>query len=876
MKAAAFSVSRARPAVPGIQSWCLNDGSTSAYLSAVKAWSVNEQQGAQALARIDQWVQGDRKALLNLSGLTLRSLPPLHSNLRQLDASNNQVAALPEHLPELQVLILRGNALTHLPEALPVSSLYKLDIANNQLNRPPSGLHWLRPGCEIHIDGNSGLNSLQAPIGCLLDTELLVTLALHEYKKLAMLLKEFPGAVNCVDCHGNSLIHLAINEGNLNLVSLLLAHPAIDLNFLDGNGHTPLLLACQKGLDEVALLLLGCDAIDANKSDADGATPLLWALINNKKVVVQALLAKPDVNPNKSTLDGMSPLRYVIKEKNLSMFKCLTASPMLDLEQLLSNQLTPAAYIAAIGSAEMLELLLQRMMVDQQAHQRLVTSALIGACTTNEYELAGLLLRKYRCNVNAAESLFHSSPLCMAASVDDSKMVSLLLRHGANPNAEVAGSITALQAAIAQNSIDCVRVLLAVPGINPNARSAKLGAPPLQYAAQKGYTNIVTALLKHPATDPNCTNEVGVSSLCIAAYLGDEATVATLLADPRIDVNKADKSNQTPLQHAIHKKQVAIVKMLFKHPKLSVDRPEESGLNLLQLGTDSGNREIVNLLLTALKEKGRLHDLDQLGILKSALRSCSVETVIDLLTTLDISASHVFPTGWTLMNVSCLTGNSGMVDWLLKNGVDPNTPDNANVLPLMCALIYDSPLVYRTIFHLMQAGADVSKIQIPEDRSKAVRSMGNILTQTLISAKLAPQTAAHSGTHLPNLVKPDDPIAVAHFLFESMSAMSSDQQAVLLAGVLLHSVSEFDLSLGDHPWLMKFLRLEFLAQPRSRVALLERVHQKIKLWDGQGFDGAGQGSFSVLKTDRGRLPLLTREIFQLWTGIAPEVFPGKS
>jgi len=76
--------------------------------------------------------------------------------------------------------------------------------------------------------------------------------------------------------------------------------------------------------------------------------------------------------------------------------------------------------------------------------------------------------------------------------------------------------------------------------------------------------------------------------------------------------------------------------------------------------------------------------------------------------------------------------------------------------------------------------------------------------------------------------------------------------------------------------LMKFLRLEFLAQPRSRVALLERVHQKIKLWDGQGFDGAGQGSFSVLKTDRGRLPLLTREIFQLWTGIAPEVFPGKS
>lgn len=874
MKAAASGPGTVRPPVPGIQTWCLDEGNTSAYLAAVKAWAVTEQQGAQALARIDQWARGDRVALLNLSGLSLRSLPPLHPQLRQLDASNNRLTALPEHLPALSVLIVRGNALTCLPEALPVSSLHKLDVVNNHLNCMPSGLHWLRPGCEIQVQGNNDLIEFQAPVGCLLDMTLFILLATGEHKKLSSVLKEFPGAVNMVDAQGNSLLHRAVHTGDLASVSILLANPAIDLNSRDSEGQTALSLACRMGLDHVALLLLSCDGIDADQPDTKGVTPLLWAVNRSSKVVVQALLAKPDVDPHKSDIDGMSPWRCVIQEKNLSMFQCLLASPALDVERPFANGLPPAVYIAALGLTEMLELLLQKAAINQPAQRRLAASALLGACTSNQIRLAGLLLRKYRCSANASEGQ-HASPLSRAANGGYVDIVRLLLRYGADPNAEVAGTSTVLQAAIAADALACVRVLLAAPGINPNARGIQINVPPLHYAAQKGYATIVAELLKHPATEPDCTDDLGATSLCIAAGLGHEAVAATLLADPRIDVNKADINQQTPLQHACHQKKVAIVRLLLRHPNLRIDCPGEDHLHPLNIAANSGSGEIVHLILTALKKQGRLEDFDQVGFLRQLLRNCSAETVVEVLNTLGIDASHVFPMGMSLMNLSCFEGNAGVVRWLLNHGIDPNKPDAKHVWPLQCAVMNDMPFTHQIIVKLMLAGADVFKIPSAEDRSKTVRRMGDILTQALISAGPAPQTAA-SGQTRSDLHKPDDPLAAIHSLFEDMSALPADQQAVLLAGVLLHSVSEFDRCLAEHPALMRFLRMEFLAGHSSKAALLERVHQKIQRWDGQGFDGAGRGSFSVLKTERSRLTLLTREIFQIWTGIAPEVFRDKS
>ncbi len=876
MQAASSSGSTIKLAAPGIHAWRIHGGDIPAYLNAVKAWAATEKQGAQALSRIDTWVNGDRRELLNLSGLSLTSLPPLHPDVRRLDASSNQLTTLPEHLPELQVLNVRGNTLTQLPDTLPFSSLQKLDVANNKLNRHPTGLHWLRPGCEIHIDGNCDLRPIQAPVGCFLDMDLFVALKLQQHQKMASLLKEFPAAANCRDTDGDSPLHFAVEAGDLRSVSLLLRNPLIDVNLTDRNGRTPLALACLHGQDQLALLLLSRNDIDADKADNNGLSPLLLATHSNREAIVAALLNKPDVDPNQCAVNGVSPLMYAIDSKQLPILRCLLASPMLDLERTLSNGMTPAATAAAQGAADILELLLQKVAVNSQMQQRMIEDAMYGACSAGRREIAELLLRKYRCNPDSSRNRLNAPALCIVARAGNADMVSALLRHGANPNRETPGGSTALQAAVEAGAGDCIQRLLGAPGINPNQRDAKNRATALCSAAVKGDAKLIAALLQHPATDPNCADRQGATPLCLAAFLGHEAVVAALLADPRTDVNKPDNNQHTPLHHASGRGQVAIVKVLLKHPGVNVDVLSGANLHPLHVAIGIDNREIVGLLLGNLKSRGQLHALDSYETVKNALRLCSQETVIDLMNAFGMSPNHVFQNGVALLSVGCLQGQSDVVRWLLEQGVDPNMPDKASLLPLECAVLKESPQGYQTILHLLAAGADVARIQGKNDRIKTVRSLGDVITQTLIAGKLTPQAAAQSVGRGSQSDSEQDPLAPAKFVIDKVKTLPTDQQAVVLAGMLLHSISEFDLSLADHPWLSKLLRLEFIAEPRQRMVLLKSVHEKLKLWDGQGVDGAGQGSFSVLKTDPGRLPLLTREIMRVWAGMAPDIFGRKA
>lgn len=74
---------------------------------------------------------------LVLSGQKLTEVPPEISSLKSLhglDLSRNQLTKLPDlPLPELELLDLRGNALTELPPGLKTLSLKRLYLDDNQL-----------------------------------------------------------------------------------------------------------------------------------------------------------------------------------------------------------------------------------------------------------------------------------------------------------------------------------------------------------------------------------------------------------------------------------------------------------------------------------------------------------------------------------------------------------------------------------------------------------------------------------------------------------------------------------------------------------------------------------------------------------------------
>ena len=101
--------------------------------------------------------------------------------------------------------------------------------------------------------------------------------------------------VNLFDNKGETVLHKAAKNGNLEVVNLLLtlAKERIDLNRQNANGTTPLFIAAQKGHTEVVKLLIenGADVNAAITAEGryKGLTPLQIANKNGRTEVVKLL-----------------------------------------------------------------------------------------------------------------------------------------------------------------------------------------------------------------------------------------------------------------------------------------------------------------------------------------------------------------------------------------------------------------------------------------------------------------------------------------------------------------------------------------------------------------------------------------------------------
>ena len=84
----------------------------------------------------------------------------------------------------------------------------------------------------------------------------------------------------------------ACSSGHLDLVKHLASDPSVNVNWGDPKWQrTTFFMACENGNKEVVSLLLGDMRIDINKSDNDQCTPLWFASQNGHLPVVQLILA---------------------------------------------------------------------------------------------------------------------------------------------------------------------------------------------------------------------------------------------------------------------------------------------------------------------------------------------------------------------------------------------------------------------------------------------------------------------------------------------------------------------------------------------------------------------------------------------------------
>ena len=194
----------------------------------------------------------------------------------------------------------------------------------------------------------------------------------------------------------------------------------------------------------------------------------------------------------------------------------------------------------------------------------------------------------------------YNNTLIEAAKDGKTELVSLLIDAGADINAVDEDGDTPLNWAASNGHSECVKLLLAAPGIDVNKTNEYYGGTPLNRAAFNGRSECVKLLLAAPGINVNKADMHGNTPLYWAAYKGHSACVKLLLATPGIDVNKADKYGWTPLFWAADNGHSECVKLLLAAPGIDVNKaPTVTGSTPLLSAAWNGHSECVKLLLAA-------------------------------------------------------------------------------------------------------------------------------------------------------------------------------------------------------------------------------------------------------------------------------------
>ncbi|MDR2807021.1 MAG: ankyrin repeat domain-containing protein [Puniceicoccales bacterium] len=163
--------------------------------------------------------------------------------------------------------------------------------------------------------------------------------------------------INVKDNAGNTLLHVAMLQGNPKIVKLLLKQPGIDVNAQNKNRNTPLHLAAKSNNEKIVELLLSKSGIDINAQNKNRSTPLHWAVKSNNEKIVELLLNKPGININAQNKNRNTPLHSAVKSNNEKIVELLLNKPGIDINVSNKHKSTPVCLAIKSNNEKIVTLL---------------------------------------------------------------------------------------------------------------------------------------------------------------------------------------------------------------------------------------------------------------------------------------------------------------------------------------------------------------------------------------------------------------------------------------------------------------------------------------------------------------------------------------
>ena len=539
--------------------------------------------------------------------------------------------------------------------------------------------------------------------------------------------------VNFQNTAGNTLLHIAVLKGNVELGNVLLATSKCDVNIINREGQTPLDIAIKrqgnmqlrnnlicmllKQQNECCNTVLHHAAIkgyvdicklcltrkywcDPNLKNSDGSTPLHLAVFHNRIEIAQILAANKHCSPNVTDRLGNTPLHVAVLKGSTELISIVMSNKQCDLN-LPNNDGKIPLYIAIqkehVGSTS---LLLKNKNCNPNFSTHHIDPPFHCAVTKGNLELCTLLLANDQCYPNIKDRK-NDPPLHVAVAIENTAITQTLVNdQRCNPNLLSNQGNSSLHYAVMKDNRKLCQVLLSSNRCDPNIQNT-LGNTPLHIASK--ITAVV--LLSDKYCNPNLANHDGNTPLHLASAAGNNELCSLILVNNLCDPNILNNNGATPLHIATMNHDVEVMKSLISHhdcnpnivykddKKLSKKfypaLAKSQGNTPLHSAVCKGNTFLCKIILSSEKCNINVPNASGNTPLLIATWRGYVEVVHMLVNDkrYDSDIEQADKNGNVSLHIACATGNATLCEIFLQQ-CNPNIQNGYGNTPLHIATIY--------------------------------------------------------------------------------------------------------------------------------------------------------------------------------------------
>ena len=424
--------------------------------------------------------------------------------------------------------------------------------------------------------------------------------------------------VDVYDENGDSPLELASRIGSINIVKEFIGYINTE------NHSSALVYACENGHMDVAHMLItdfGFDPVD----DIYGF-PLHHACMSETNLdTVLMLISEFGVNINDKNYDGETAVDIAIASGCIGIVKIL-----INHTNISSSQLQKGFFNASSnGHLEMVEFLITDLGADPFARNISNDMAIHGAAEHGKVGVVSAMINKFNCNPSA-EGHLRRTPLhrvCAGGSydlfkllvsitdldvqckdVDDNTPMHIAAMHG---RAEMVKDLTQMYGASTYCLNNKLQTPLHLALVNKHKQIADMlvsecnsqiidvaGNSPLHLAAMCGYPDMVSKLIQHYLSSPDCLNSKHQTPLHLALEEKHEEIADMLLSKFQCCPTSADIDGNTPLHVAVQYGLQGIVRKLQNQYKSIPDCRNNKQETPLLLAAKAKNWTIVDILVS--------------------------------------------------------------------------------------------------------------------------------------------------------------------------------------------------------------------------------------------------------------------------------------